>query len=119
MPPPPPQADRAISETNAAGRALLGVCDLCRKLDGGHFDTTVPRYALVMTTTWEYDIISVTYGPGAGRTLEDAKSELNRRGAAGWEIVGNITTGYDADTGDLPHNIQPVLYLLAKRPTSR
>jgi hypothetical protein len=75
-------------------------------------------YALAMTTSWEYDIISVTYGPGAGRTLEDAKSELNRRGAAGWEIVGNITTGYDADTGDLPHNIQPVLYLLAKRLTS-
>jgi hypothetical protein len=82
------------------------------------FDPVAHGYALGMTNTWEYDIFSVTYGPGAGRTLEDAKSELNRRGAAGWEIVGNITTGYDADTGDLPHNIQPVLYLLAKRPTN-
>lgn len=36
--------------------------------------------------TWEYDVYTVTWGHG--QSTAAIKSELNRRGAEGWEVVG-------------------------------
>jgi hypothetical protein len=51
-----------------------------------------------MTATWEYKVVTLKHGGGGLRltvtpTDDEAISELNREGAAGWELVNAVCVG--------------------------